>query len=195
MKLVPDQLEAFLQFDEIVSVNRVIRAKASEIVRPFELDFDRVKAIFEWVRDHIPHTKDIGEEVVTCSAIEAFAEGTGICFPKSHLVAAMMRSEGLPCGFCYQVFENPLTADSDSLALHGLNAVYLESTERWHRIDPRGNRGEIRGGFSIEHEILAFPEMRFLDDAIYASPLKAVVDGLQRATSITALWPNLPAVK
>lgn len=194
MKLVPDQLEAFLQFDEIVCVDDAIRDQVEALVNPFDLDADRARAIFEWVRDQIPHTKDLGEEVVTCSATEVFAAGTGICFPKSHLVASMMRLEGIPCGFCYQVFENPTSEDPNSLALHGLNAIYLESTSRWHRIDPRGNRDDIHGEFSIETEVLAFPEMLFLDDCIYATPLAMVVEGLQAASSITSLWPRLPAI-
>lgn len=194
MKLIPNQLDAFLQFDDIVSVDMAIRQKAKEIVSPFELKEDRARALFKWVRDHIHHTKDIGQEIVTCSAIETFSEGTGICFPKAHLLASMMRVEGIPCGFCYQVFENKLANEPHSMALHGLNAIYLESTSKWHRIDPRGNRDDIRGEFSIADEILAFPDMQFMDDGIYAKPLTTVVEGLQSASSITSLWPNLPAI-
>ena len=64
---------------------------------------ERARALFEWVRDHIPHTHDVGGEEVTCSSIEVFEAGTGICYAKSHLLAAMMRYVGIPCGFCYQV--------------------------------------------------------------------------------------------
>ena len=194
MKPIPDDLAAFLQFDEVIAVDQAVREKTREVVGSLVGEVERAKAIFEWVRDHIPHTKDIGEEVVTCSSTQVLAEGTGICFPKAHLVASMMRLENIPCGFCYQVFENPLSQDAESLALHGLNACYFQSTGRWHRIDPRGNRDDIQGEFSIEEEVLAFPEMKFLDDGIYAKPLSSVVKGLHDASSITSLWPELPSV-
>lgn len=194
MRLIPDTLEAFLKFDEVISVDDALRAQTDTITAPHESEENRAKAIFEWVRDQIPHSKDIGEETVTCSATEALAAGTGICFPKSHLVASMMRLKGIPCGFCYQVFENPSAETANTMALHGLNAVYMESTSRWHRIDPRGNRADIHGEFSIKDEALAFPEMRFLDDCIYAEPLRKVVEGLRKATSISNLWPQLPSI-
>ncbi|MGJ8673115.1 transglutaminase-like domain-containing protein [Rubritalea sp.] len=194
MKLVPDKLEAFLQFDEIVSVNHAIREKTEEIVQGIESDASKARAIFKWVRDTIPHTKDIEGDIVTCSAIDVFEQGTGICFAKSHLVAVMMRLEGIPCGFCYQLFENDLSSTPNSMALHGLNAVFLESTSQWHKIDPRGNRDDIRGEFSTGDEILAFPAMLFMDDCVYAKPLQSVVDGLREASDIASLWPHLPSI-
>ena len=104
MKLVPDRLEAFLEFDDVVSIDSRIRSTVDEIVGS-KSGVHAAKIIYEWVRDRIPHSKDQGVEQVTCSSVEAFSQGTGICFPKSHLVASMMRCIGIPCGFCYQVFE------------------------------------------------------------------------------------------
>ena len=183
MKLIPNDLNAFLGFDEVVSLNDAIIEKTDLLIAPFDAESDRAKVIFEWVRDNIPHTKDIGEEVVTCTAIEAFEKGTGICFPKSHLLAAMMRHAGIPCGFCYQVFNNPLNDDIETVALHGLNAIFLRETGEWHRIDPRGNKEGIQANFSITMESLAFPEMEFLDACIYAVPLSNVVSGLTLPTA------------
>lgn len=194
MTLVPNNLESFLQFDETVSVNHVIRKKTKEIVQAIESDVGKARAIFEWVRDTIPHTKDIAGDIVTCSAIDVFEQGTGICFAKSHLVAVMMRLEGIPCGFCYQLFKNDLASTINSMALHGLNAIFLESTSQWHRIDPRGNRDDIRGEFSTGEERLAFPDMPFMDDCVYAKPLQSVVDGLREAADISSLWPHLPSI-
>jgi len=192
--LVPDQIKAFLQFDEVVTIDDRIRSKTDEVAAS-GTDEEKAKAIFEWVRDEIPHSKDIGEERVTCTSTEAFENGTGICFPKSHLLASMMRHVGIPCGFCYQVFENPLASDSERLSLHGLNAIYLDSKSAWYRIDPRGNRDDISCVFDLDAGRLPFPEMRFLDDCVYASPLSDVVNGLRDADSITALWPHLPSTQ
>ena len=194
MKLVPDRIEAFLEFDGVISDHDSIRVKVTEVVQFCQNDLQKAKAIFEWVRDNIPHTKDIDGEVVTCTSIDVLDKGTGICFAKSHLVASMMRMINIPCGFCYQLFKNDLDMNSDSLALHGLNAVFLESTGKWHRVDPRGNRNDVRAEFSTDGEILAFPELKFLNDCIYAQPLEKVVRGLQDAPSISSLWPNLPSI-
>jgi hypothetical protein len=134
---------------------------------------------------------DVGVEQVSCTSAEVLALGTGICFPKPHLVASMMRCVGIPCGFCYQVFKHSPEATSQNLTLHGLNAIYPNTTSAWHRIDPRGNRTEINMAFSTDADALAFPEMRFLNDCIYAEPLDIVVNGLRNAESITDLWANL----
>ena len=69
MKIVPDNIEAFLKFDDVVSDHTVIKEKVREIVLPCLSNEEKAKAIFEWVRDHIPHTKDIDGEIVTCAAI------------------------------------------------------------------------------------------------------------------------------
>lgn len=196
-QLVPTDLEAFLRFDAIVSIDDAIRAKADELAARAESEAGQAKAIFEWVRDEIQHSKDIGNENVTCTAIKVFAAGTGICFPKSHLLASMMRHLGIPCGFCYQVFENPLNKATDSLTLHGLSAIWMGETASWHRMDPRGDRDDIHSVFSLEEdaeESLAFPDMEFLDDRIYATPLHMVVTGLRAARTIEELWPVLPSI-
>ena len=67
-------------------------------------DIAKARALFEWVRDAIPHSSDIGTDVVTCTASEVLAHRTGLCYAKSHLLAAMLRCAGIPVGFCYQVF-------------------------------------------------------------------------------------------
>ncbi len=194
MKLVPNDLEEFLRFDNVIAVNTEIREKTAELLNASGDEVDQARSIFEWVRDNIDHTKDIGQEIVTCKATDTFAKRTGICFAKSHLLASMMRLVGIPCGFCYQVFDSGVAILADSMALHGLNAIYLEKTSQWHRIDPRGNREGIYGGFSLDSEVLPFPEMAFLDDCVYAAPLENVVHGLENAATITDLWPNLPSV-
>ncbi|EDY81612.1 hypothetical protein VDG1235_1230 [Verrucomicrobiia bacterium DG1235] len=192
MQLIADDSNAFLRFDETVLVNGAIKAKTESLVAGLSGNQARAKTLFEWVRDHIPHSKDAGEERVTCTAIEAFERGTGICFAKSHLLAAMLRHIGIPAGFCYQVFENPQNPDDGFRTLHGLNAVFITETASWHRIDPRGNRDDVHAKFSLESESLAFPELDFLDSNIYAKPLEKVVKSLREAKNVSTLWPELP---
>ena len=189
---IPDNQNAFLDFDDVVALNTEIKTLTSKIITTTAGETDRARLLFNWVRDNIPHSKDINSEIVTCSAPDVLAKGTGICFAKAHLLAAMMRYAKIPCGFCYQIFQNPENLNAGPRSLHGLNAVFMQETNAWHRIDPRGNREDVHAEFSLEKESLAFPELDFLDNCIYAQPLNSVVNSLNNATSISSLWPMLP---
>ncbi len=141
------------------------------------------------------HSCDIGTDVVTCAASEVLQQCTGLCYAKSHLLAAMLRCAGIPAGFCYQVFRR--NSPYHGLALHGLNGLYLPSLGRWVRVDARGNTGTIDAQFSLTEENLAFPidphQGEFLYATIYTDPAPEVVAVLRRFTSLQALWPYLPA--
>jgi transglutaminase-like putative cysteine protease len=90
------------------------------------------KVCYEWVRDNIHHSGDYQASVTTCTASEVLQQGTGWCFAKSHLLAALLRANGLPASLCYQ----RLILDGYVYTLHGLNAVYLPEFG-WYRLDPR----------------------------------------------------------
>lgn len=195
MNINTKDITLFLEFDEVVDLNPAITETAKKVSASFGSTEDKAKALFQWVRDEIAHTKDINAEEVTCSASDVLEYESGTCYAKSHLLASMMRSQNIPCGFCYQVFENSTSAVPDSLALHGLNGVYIDSIDKWIRIDPRGNKPGISAQFSLTDEILAFPNYEFLDDNIYPKPLSSVIEALTKYNSRTALWPNLPSVR
>ena len=57
---------------------------------------------YEYVRDNNSLSADINEDVLTCTASEVLEVGHGICFAKSHLLAALLRAKSIPTGFCYQ---------------------------------------------------------------------------------------------
>lgn len=63
---------------------------------------DFIKKAHEFVRDSISHSADINEDAITCNASEVLKSGHGICFAKSHLLAALLRCKSVPAGFCYQ---------------------------------------------------------------------------------------------
>lgn len=83
--------------------------------------------------------------MITVSAENAIKNKEGICFAKSHALAALLRSMLIPAGFCYQKVLIGDATDS-GYALHGLNALYLDACG-WFRIDPRGNK--TRSSFCI----------------------------------------------
>jgi transglutaminase-like putative cysteine protease len=150
---------------------------------------------FEWVRDEIKHSRDYQLQVVTCVASDVLLVGSGYCYAKSHLLAALLRANGIPAGLCYQ----RLSRDDNGppFCLHGLNAVLLPGAG-WYRIDARGNRAGINAQFVPPVEQLAFP-IRVLGETdfpeIWAEPLPVVVDALQSHSTADVLWTHLPDVE
>jgi N-acetylglutamate synthase-like GNAT family acetyltransferase len=151
---------------------------------------------FEWVRDEIRHSRDYGLSPVTCKASDVLREGSGYCYAKSHLLAALLRANSLPAGLCYQRLTRDEGAPA-SFCLHGLNAVLLPGFG-WYRADPRGNRPDINSQFVPPVEQLAFP-VRDPGEAdlpgIFADPLPSVVTVLTSYPSAEIVWQNLPDVE
>jgi len=188
--------ESYLRSDAVIDwLKPSIVCAAREITAALNSDVEKAKALFEWVRDRIPHTNDAGREEVTCAASEVLSAGTGICYAKAHLLAALLRAIGIPAGFCYQVYYEDLHVSQSKMALHGLNGIYLESLGRWIRVDTHGNKAGVSAQFDTETERLAFPELEFLDNRIYVDPLPNVVQALRTWPTKTSLWPHLPGLE
>lgn len=156
---------------------------------------DRVRRLFDFVRDEIGHSIDVGAQVQTCRASEVLDERTGLCYAKSHLLAGLLRSSGFPTGFCYV-----RTADRDRpgrFVLHGFNAVYWASTSSWIYLDARGNREglDTECRFDVPWSLAHWPDAKkgeaFLP-FIYRRPGKRIIDLLERAPSFDAVCKNLP---
>lgn len=169
--------------------------KAIELTSNTNEEITKARILYEWVRDHIPHSNDINAEIVTCKASDVLKHKTGICFAKSHLLAALLRAVKIPAGFCYQVLrEDP--PDNNQLILHGLNGIYLSAIDRWIRVDARGNKQGVNAQFSINKEQLAFPMDKeageFIYDIIFAAPISSVIDKLLKYKKRSELWTDLP---
>ena len=153
---------------------------------PEDTETERVRRTYEFVRDSIDHSCDIQGTQVTCTASEVLLYGEGLCYAKSHLLAALLRAQGILTGFCYQRLVLEPTPKM-SYALHGLNAVYLPSEARWIRLDARGNKPYVQAEFSTKEERLAYvvrPELDEIDyPTIYAQPHPKVVKALREHTN------------
>lgn len=152
------------------------------------------RACFEFVRDQIKHSRDFEMDPETCQASDVLERGTGYCYAKSHLLAALLRANGLPAGLCYQ----RLSIDDfgPPYCLHGYNAVELPGFG-WYRIDARGNKPVVDAQFDPPHERLAFPlqtaeEYDF--ETIFADPLPCIVAALESADGWRGVLENLPDV-
>ena len=153
--------------------------------------YTNTKACFEWVRDNIYHSHDYQMNSVTCRASEVLKHKTGYCYAKSHLLAALLRANSIPTGFCYQrlsVFD-----DGAPYCLHGFNAVYLDKYG-WYRMDARGNKSGINAQFEPPQEQLAYG-INFPEEVdcthIFASPLSQVIKALQTYSTWDELLYNL----
>ena len=196
IKPLTEHIEEYIKEDEIIDYsNEMIGKLAEELYEQSGNETEYIRAAYEYVRDHISHSADINEDIITCSASEVLKEGHGICFAKSHLLAALLRYKAIPTGFCYQ----KLILDDETapvLIYHGLNGVYMKEYEKWIRLDARGNKEGVDAQFSPDKEQLAFPirpEMGEKDDfTVYPNPDVNVLEKMRRNKTRTNLWDDLP---
>ena len=152
------------------------------------------KRCFEYVRDKIKHSWDFKLNPVTCKASDVLKYGTGYCYAKSHLLAALLRANNIPAGLCYQ---RVTITDKAPFCLHGLNAIYL-SDYGWYRVDARGNKDDVNADFCPPTEKLAFTvsttgEMTLPE--IWAEPLAVVMSVLEKSLTWAQVAENLPDVE
>jgi transglutaminase-like putative cysteine protease len=123
-----------LELDEVNFSHPKVSEKADEIFHESHSDIEKAKVAFEFVRNEISHSWDIQSKRVSCYASEVLQMKEGICYAKSHLLAALLRSQGIPTGFCYQrlmLFDTP----EKGYCIHALNAIFLKSVNKWIRVD------------------------------------------------------------
>ena len=191
-----NKIEEYLKEDEVIDYkNEAIVELADKLFVKANNELEYIKIVYEFVRDNISHSADINEDIITCTASEVLKAGHGICFAKSHLLAALLRCKSIPTGFCYQ----KLILDDQTapvLVYHGLNGVYIKELKKWIRLDARGNKDGVNAQFSIETEQLAFPirqEMGEVDSfVVYSKPDVKILEKLRQNKTRTELWDNLP---
>lgn len=194
--LFTNNIDEYLREDSVIDYgDEIITKLADALYREADNDVEYIKKAYEFVRDNVSHSADINEDVLTCSASEVLKERHGICFAKSHLLAALLRCKCIPTGFCYQ----KLILDDETapvLIYHGLNGVYISEYEKWIRLDARGNKEGVNAQFSLDEEHLAFPirtekgeEDGFI---IYPNPDRKVLERLRKYKTRTELWGDLP---
>ncbi len=167
--------------------------KIQQLIQSFhyENEVDKIKAVYEFVRDEIKHSYDIHAMEVTRHASEVLKKGHGICYAKSHLLAALLRAINVPAGIAYQrltLYDKP----EDGYCIHALNTVYLREYNKWIRLDARGNKKGVHAEFSIEKEKLAFPIRTHLGEYDYvinfAEPHPLIIRALESYTDCCTMY-------
>ena len=189
------QMQQYLQSSLYIDWHHAeVKTLAISLAQGAESEEAIVKKCFEWVRDNIKHSKDYQLNPITCKASDVLKYGTGYCYAKSHLLAALLRANQIPAGLCYQRLS--VNDDGAPYCLHGLNAVFLKNYG-WYRLDPRGNKSGVDAQFMPPVEKLAFP-VRLAEEAglpeIWASPLPEVISVLETYDTYQSVHDNLPDI-
>ena len=179
------ELGEYLKADEYIDLSDAsIQQKAKDLFVPLSEE-EKIRAAYEFVRDEIRHSRDIDSNVVAVRASDTLRYKEGICLSKSLLLAALLRCGGIPAGLCYQ----RLTSDDTDTGyiIHGLNAVFLTTKNKWVRLDARGNRPGVDAQFSVDEERIAFPVRAECGETdlrtIYARPPSAIMEAWARCKS------------
>nr|WP_320012334.1 transglutaminase family protein [uncultured Desulfobulbus sp.] len=189
-------MNKYLECSEFIDWQHpAVIVKAKELADMSCSDVTVAERCYEFVRDSIMHSWDYRKNPVTSKASDVLLHGTGYCYAKSHLLAALLRAHSIPAGLCYQRLS--VEGDGPPYCLHGLNAVYLKEYG-WYRIDPRGNKPGVTAAFTPPIETLAFK----LTDAgerdlpeIWSEPLPVVVEALTTMTTVEEVYAHLPDVE
>ncbi len=154
-----------------------------------------VRNCFLFVRDRILHSWDHRRNPVTCKASEVLAHGTGYCFAKAHLLAALLRANAIPAGLCYQRLSAP--TEPPQFYLHGMAAAYL-GRYGWYRMDPRGEKPGLHADCAPPLEALPYPADKPGEctlPEIWPEPLPIVVHALTTYQTVEEVFDHLPDVE
>lgn len=204
--LIPNdiQMESYLRSTQLINFDSTeVSGLASSLELSCCSEAEAVQKAYEYVRDRFPHTFDINETGVAVSASDVIKLGHGTCYAKVNLLAALLRSAGIPAGICYQCLccddpdDTSTTGTFNSrLILHAVNAIFIKSINKWVRLDARGNNCRIHAEFSLEHEKLAFtihPDYGEKDGyVIYSDTPSCIRKVLESCSSAKELRKKLP---
>ncbi|WP_228657462.1 MULTISPECIES: transglutaminase-like domain-containing protein [unclassified Picosynechococcus] len=195
LRLVSSNMEEYLKVSEVIDWRHPeILERAKQIALGYETPIAIAKACFEWVRDEICHSYDYQMNPVTWRASDVLQHKTGYCFAKSHLLAALLRANQIPAGFCYQ----RLSVDDKGApySLHGFNGIYLPEVG-WYRVDARGNKEGVNAQFVPPQEQLAF-KTQLTEEAdfpvILDEPLQVIIKALQSQSTWDEMFHTLPDI-
>lgn len=187
-------LKIFLQEDKYIDFSSpIIQIKSDELFRNINSNIEKAKIAFEYVRDEIPHSFDVQAKIITAKASDVLKYKTGICHAKANLLAALLRTQGIPIGMCFQHIT--LAADdSIGYCVHCFNAIFIDN--KWIKVDARGNTNGKNARFSLGEPLLASQNRTQYDEyfwkGIYTNPHKDTMTMLEGAATIQDIIDRIP---
>lgn len=187
-------VDIFLQETSYIDYSSpIVREQARALFKSVNSELEKVRIAFEFVRDEISHSIDVNATVVTAKASDVLKHKTGICHAKANLLAALLRSQKIPTGMCYQHLTKT-EDDSEGYCVHCFNAVHVG--HRWIKLDARGNNERVSVAFSLHDPAIAFvnrPQYNeFFWPGIFANPHRASMNALEAARNMQELLKALP---
>ena len=171
----------------------IVRDQAKALFKSVNSELEKVRIAFEFVRDEISHSIDVNAPVVTAKASDVLRHKTGICHANANLLDALLRSQKIPTGMCYQHLTKK-EDDSEGYCVHCFNAVHVG--HRWIKLDARGNNDRVSVAFSLHDPAIAFvnrPQYNeFFWPGIFANPHRASMNALEAAKNMEELLKALP---
>ncbi len=174
--------------------SEIVSSKALELSAALKSELEIAKACFEFVRDEIQHSLDYKLNPVTCKASEVITNKTGYCFAKSHLLAALLRANGIPAALRYQRIA--FGENRSSFYLHGFNSIYLNGVG-WYCVDPRGNKEGVNAQFEPPFEVLPFIpkfEGELVYSQLWSEPSPEIIFLLKSSENYLSVMEQLPRV-
>jgi len=179
----------------IDSTHPDVARKARELASGCTTDREIAGQCFLFVRDGILHSWDHRKNPVTLKASDVLRYRTGFCYAKSHLLAALLRANGIPAGLCYQRLVSG--EFGQPFFLHGLNAIWLDGSG-WYRADARGLKPGHDAAFTPPVEVLPYVAQGTGEaelPEIWTEPLPIIVAALTRYPDIEAVRRHLPDIE
>ncbi len=185
-----ESLNAYLTAGVAIDCHHpAIQAQAAALRREGMTPVAHAARLFHWVRDSVAHSCDSAASTVPWRASEVLQQGHGLCYAKSHLLAALLRAAGHPAGLDYQ----RLATERGRFFLHGLVTVWLPGYG-WRRLDARG--GYPLPAFAVESDALLYPasgpgEVTYGVNLVEPDP--ALLRVLQGGESLAEVLAALPS--
>lgn len=188
-------VDIFLQETPYIDFSTpIVRDQSKALFKGVKSELEKVRIAFEFVRDEISHSFDVNAPVVTAKASDVLKHKTGISHAKANLLAALLRSQKIPAGMCYQHLTRNKDNDSEGHIVYCFNAVHIGN--RWIKLDARGNNNRVDVRFSMHEPALAFsnrPQYKeFFWPGIFARPHRASMNALESAANMEELLKKLP---
>lgn len=182
---ISSSLADYLAADDVIACQ-------STPIRDLATELGSAEAAFTFVRDEIAHSRDAGTWSAAYRSTDVLAARNAICHGKAHLLAALLRAQGVPAGLCYQKLRDDVPG---GFVLHGLVGVYVDG--KWSRIDARGNKPGVDAQFDLARERIAFradPDLGEVDyESVYATTPRSLLDALGHARPGATNYEYLPA--
>ena len=98
--LQSSNLSEYLECSEVIDcINTEIQEISQNLAQSADNEIEMVRGVYVFVMDEINHSSDVGETRITYMSSDVLKYKHGLCFAKSHLLAAILRNLNVPTGF------------------------------------------------------------------------------------------------